>query len=73
MNRRTAFAAAFALIASLFSGCKSFSQKSAEDDPKEKAEGGMFSKMRQSDSDSEYSGLSSKSREIEKNLGVGRD
>ncbi len=51
MNRRTAFAAAFALIASLFSGCKSFSQKSAEDDPKEKAEGGMFSKMRQSDSD----------------------
>lgn len=33
----------------------------------------MFSKLRQSDSDSEYSGLSSKSREIEKNLGVGRD
>ena len=72
MNRRTAIAAAFALTASLFSGCKTFS-KSAKDDPKEKADGGMFSKMRQSDSDSEYSGLSSKSREIEKNLGVGRD
>ncbi len=73
MNRRTAIAATFALTASLFSGCKSFSTKSAENDPKEKADGGMFSKLRQSDGDSEYSGLSSKSRDIEKNLGVGRD
>ena len=73
MNRRTAIAATFALTASLFSGCKTFSSKSAKDDPKEKADGGMFSKMRSSDSDSDYAGLSSKSREIEKNLGVGRD
>ena len=73
MNRRTAIAAAFAFTASLFSGCKTYSSKSAKDDPKEKADAGTFSKMRQSDSDSEYSGLSSKSREIEKNLGVGRD
>ena len=73
MNRRTAFAAAFALTASLISGCKTFSSKTVEDNPKKKADEGMFSKMRQSDSDSEYSGLSSKSRDIEKNLGVGRD
>jgi hypothetical protein len=72
MNRRTAFAAAFALIASLFSGCKTFSSKSTTDESKTKADEGMFSKMRQSDSDSDYSGLSSKSREIEKNLGVGK-
>lgn len=73
MNRRIAIAAAFALTASLFSGCKTISTNSAEDDPKAKADGGMFSKLRQNDSDSDYSGLSSKSREIEKNLGVGRD
>lgn len=73
MNRRTAFAAAFALTASLFSGCKTFSTKSVKDDPKEKADSGLFSKLRQSDEDSDHVGLSSKSREIEKNLGVGRD
>ena len=73
MNRRTAFAAVFAFVASLFSGCKSLSSNTAGDDSKKNSEEGLFSKLRQSDADSEYSGLSSKSREIEKNLGVGRD
>ena len=73
MNRRTAFAVVFALTASLLSGCKTVTTKTVEDDPKPKADEGMFSKLRQSDSDSNYSGLSSKSRDIEKNLGVGRD
>lgn len=49
------------------------SSNTAGDDSKKNTEEGMFSKLRQSDADSDYSGLSSKSREIEKNLGVGRD
>lgn len=70
MNRRTAFGAIVASVLSLLSGCKSMSSQSDDESVSAKSDSGLFSKMRSSESDTEAMGLSSRSREIEKNLGV---